>query len=53
LKILKAGKKIQNRLNARLKAHAETLGPNVRHDTKVSNRIDSGGYRKPGSRKKG
>ena len=48
---MKAGKKIEKRLNARIKAHeAEIASPN--HDSKVRQRYETGGYTKPGSRKK-
>lgn len=47
---MKAGKKIQRRLERRQEAHKATLA--MRSDGKVEQRKTTGGYTLPGSRKK-
>lgn len=47
---MKAGKKIQRRLDDRQQGYKELLS--MRSDSKVSLRKESGGYTMPGSRKK-
>jgi hypothetical protein len=48
---MKPIKKIQRRLDARLAAHSAMM-KSSQHEAKVQIRIDSGGFARPGSRKK-
>ena len=47
---MKAGKKIQAKLDFRQRSYKETLA--MRSDSKVDQRKQTGGYTMPGSRKK-
>lgn len=48
---MKAGKKIQAKLDARIKDYEAMLARGA-NDSKVQQRMDSGGYTRPGSRKR-
>ena len=49
---MKASKKIQRKLDARLKDYVVTETSNFAGQPKVEQRFDTGGFTRPGSRKK-
>jgi hypothetical protein len=49
---MKPSKKIERRLNVRLRDYEQNIKGSNKHETKVAQRIESGGFTQPGSRKK-